>query len=125
MASNPRISNGSARRKLKARLRALGLPCAICGRPIDYDLPAGHPMCFEMDEDRPVSRWREFGYSSARACALDWGNLQAVHRRCNQRKGALTTRELLRGEGARSRGRVRPIVSSRAWGVCPPGVPDG
>ncbi len=40
-----------------------------------------------MDEVRPVSRWREFGYSSARAAAEDFGNLQAAHYYCNQQKG--------------------------------------
>ena len=28
--------NGNAERKLKARLRAEGRPCHICGMPIDY-----------------------------------------------------------------------------------------
>lgn len=40
-----------------------------------------------MDEIRPVSRWREFGYSSARAAAEDFSNLQAAHYYCNQQKG--------------------------------------
>lgn len=59
------------------------------GRPdrIDYDLPAGHPLSFEVDELKPVSRWREFGYQSAQACALDYSNLAATHRRCNEWKG--------------------------------------
>lgn len=38
--SNPRNSNGHRRRKLREYFKNLGLPCAICGRPIDYDLPA-------------------------------------------------------------------------------------
>ena len=38
MAINPRWRNGAARRRLQARYRALGEPCAICGRPIDYTL---------------------------------------------------------------------------------------
>ena len=38
-----RYANGHRRRQLRARLRAQGLPCAICGQPIDYDLPAGDP----------------------------------------------------------------------------------
>lgn len=88
---NPRVSNGAARRKLRARLRSLGLPCALCGRPIDYTLPAGHPMSFEVDEKRPVSKWREFGYQSKTAAALDWDNLQPAHRVCNQRRGNKTS----------------------------------
>lgn len=85
--SNPRYSDGNARRKLRSWLRSQGLPCAICGQPIDYTLPSGHPLSFEVDEVRPVSRWREFGYPSAKAAALDRGNVQPAHRICNQRKG--------------------------------------
>lgn len=56
MATRSRYArNGDRRRKLRARLRALGLPCALCGQPIDYSLPAGDPMSFEVDEIIPVS----------------------------------------------------------------------
>ena len=92
MATNPRRANGAARDKLRARLRAEGRGCWICRafqRPsaINYDLPAGHPMAFEVDELKPVSRWREFGYASAQQCALDYNNVDATHRRCNEWKG--------------------------------------
>ncbi len=70
--------NGSRRRKLRARLKALGNPCAICGQAIDYSLPAHHPLAFEVDEIIPVSLGGD---------ELDWTNLQAAHRICNQRKG--------------------------------------
>lgn len=91
MSNNPRYSNGSARRKVRARLKAEGRGCWICrafGRPdaINYDLPHGHPLAFEVDELKPVSRWAEFGYASATACALDYNNLDATHRRCNEWK---------------------------------------
>lgn len=72
-----RYSNGNARRKLRARLKAEGRPCAICGRPINYDLPAGNPWAFEVDEKLPFS----LGGS-----AIDYDNVQPAHRRCNQRK---------------------------------------
>ena len=79
MATKSRYARyGSRRRKLRARLKAMRLPCAICGGPIDYDLPAGDPMSFEVDEIVPVS----LGGSE-----LDWTNLQPAHRVCNQRKG--------------------------------------
>ena len=92
MAVNPRSQNGSLRRKYRARMKAAGCGCGIChGRlgPIHYDEPsdAAHPLSFVIDEIKPVSRWREFGYSSARACAEDWNNLQAAHYVCNQLKG--------------------------------------
>lgn len=88
MAINPRCSNGNLRRKNRARLRALGLPCHICGRPIDYDAPsdAKHPLSFVIDEVIPVSRWREFGYRSPRAVAEDFNNLAPAHYACNAMK---------------------------------------
>lgn len=77
---NPRYANGSRRRAIRDRWRSLGAPCAICGGDIDYSLPAGHPMSFEVDEIVPVSRWKEGGYASAEACALDFRNTQPTHR---------------------------------------------
>lgn len=89
---NPRYANGQLRRRNRARLRAMGGECGIChGRfgPIHYDEPsdAQHPLSFVVDEIKPVSRWREFGYPSARAAAEDWSNLQPAHWFCNAQKG--------------------------------------
>ena len=75
---NPRRTNGSRRTKLRNRVRAMGLPCALCGQPIDYSLPAGDPMSYELDEIVPVSRG---------GSPYDPGNVQPAHRLCNQRKG--------------------------------------
>lgn len=88
--TNPRSANGNLRRKHRARFKAMGLPCALCGKPIHYDEPsdAKHPLSFVIDEIKPVSRWKEFGYESAEACANDWNNLQPLHYCCNQAKGA-------------------------------------
>ena len=91
--SNPRSANGSLRRKNRARFKAMGAPCGICkGRlgPIHYDEPsnADHPLSFVIDEIKPISKWKRFGYSSAREAAQDWDNLQAAHYICNQKKGA-------------------------------------
>ena len=95
---NPRHQNGNLRRKQRARLKAMGLPCAICGRPINYDDPsdARHPLSFVIDEIRPVSRFREFGYKSRAEAAQDWNNIQAVHWICNQKKSSKTMNELNR-----------------------------
>lgn len=71
--------NGNERRKLTARLRALGMPCAICGEAIDYSLPPGDDWAFECDEVVPVA----LGGSE-----LEWANLQPAHRVCNRLKGA-------------------------------------
>lgn len=92
MAKNPRYANGNLRRKNRARLKAAGGPCGICRGllgPIHYDEPsdARHPLSFVVDEIRPVSRYREFGYESPEAAAADWSNLQAAHYICNARKG--------------------------------------
>ena len=93
--NNPRWKNGT-RRKYRARFKAMGLPCAICGRPIHYDEPSDgkHPLSFVIDEKRPVSRWKEFGYDSPEAAALDWDNLQPCHYACNGWKSSRTMEEI-------------------------------
>lgn len=88
MATNVRYANGNLRRKNRNRLKAIGGPCGICKGlygPIHYDEPSDsrHPLSFVVDEIKPVSRWKEFGYSSAREAAEDWNNLQAAHYCCN------------------------------------------
>lgn len=94
--ANPRYSNGNRRRKIRARLKALGAPCAICGRPIHYDEPSdpAHPLSFVVDEIHPVSRYKEFGYRSKTEAALDWNNVQACHYICNSKKANRTMNEL-------------------------------
>lgn len=97
--TNPRSANGNLRRKHRARLKAIGGECGICrGRlgPIHYDEPSdsNHPLSFVIDEIRPVSRWREFGYASREAAAQDWNNLQAAHYCCNAMKSNKMPQEL-------------------------------
>lgn len=87
---DPRQRNGSARRAVRRWLRSQQLPCAICGQPIDYSLPAGDPWSFECDEVVPVS----LGGSP-----FDRSNVQAAHRICNQKRGNRTMEEL-RGRGS-------------------------
>lgn len=89
--SNPRSQNGNLRRKNRERFKAMGCECGICkGKlgAIHYDEPSDskHPLSFVIDEIRPVSRWQQFGYPSARAAAEDWDNLQAAHYCCNAAK---------------------------------------
>lgn len=93
MTYNPRYKNGNLRRKNRARFRAMDAPCGICrGRlgPIHYDEPSDskHPLSFVIDEIKPVSKWKQYGYDSPEAAAQDWNNLQAAHYCCNQAKGA-------------------------------------
>lgn len=92
MATNPRYSNGNQRRKFRARFRAMGAPCGICGGrlgPIHYDEPSDsqHPLSFVIDEKIPISRGEAFGYPSPAAAAQDWTNCQAAHWICNAQKG--------------------------------------
>lgn len=91
MGSNPRSANGSRRRSLLKRMRAVGAPCWICGLPIDYSLPARHPLSFECDELVPVSRG---------GSPYDPANCAAAHRCCNQWRSnrSVQTVERMRGE---------------------------
>ena len=89
--SNVRYQNGNQRRKYRARFKAMDAPCGICGGkygPIHYGEPSDsrHPLSFVIDEIRPVSRWKEAGYRSAREAVGDWNNLQAAHYICNSMK---------------------------------------
>ena len=78
MSGPSRYANGNARRKVRAWLKAQGAPCHICGMPIDYSLPAGDPMSFEVDEIVPVSKG---------GSPIERGNVAAAHRICNERRG--------------------------------------
>lgn len=69
----------------------MNAPCGICRGglgPIDYDAPSNsaHPLSFVIDEIRPISKWRQFGYDSPEAAAQDWQNLQPAHYCCNAAK---------------------------------------
>ena len=91
MSTNLRNRNGNARRKLAARLRAEGRGCWICrafGRPdaIDYSLPARHPMSFEVDELVPVSKG---------GSPIDYRNVDAAHRSCNEWRSNKSVAEVL------------------------------
>lgn len=69
----------------------MNAPCGICGGrlgPIRYDQPSdsAHPLSFVIDEIKPISKYKLFGYESREAAAQDWNNLQAAHRCCNAAK---------------------------------------
>ena len=89
--TNVRYKNGNFRRKMRARFKAMDAPCGICNGklgPIDYNAPVDskHPLSFVIDEIKPVSRWKEFGYATKEQAVLDINNLQAAHYACNQAK---------------------------------------
>ena len=98
MATQSRYANGGARRKVRAWLRAQGLPCHVCGMPIDYSLPAGHPMSFEVDEIVPVSRG---------GSPIDRSNVAPAHRICNERRGNKPL--------GKPRARELPCPTSQEW----------
>lgn len=109
MSTNVRYSDGNARRKLRKWLRDQHRPCWICkafGRNprIDYDLPAGHPLSFEVDELLPVS----LGGSP-----YDRDNVDATHRCCNNWRKNKTVEEVLR---LASHARNEAIVNKQASG---------
>lgn len=108
MASNPRYANGAARRNLRAWLKSQRRPCWICvafGRNpyIDYELPAGHPMAFEMDELNPVSLG---GSPYLRS------NVDATHRCCNEWRGNKTVAEVL---AIAAKSQAGPTPTSEQW----------
>lgn len=120
--ANPRRSNGNLRDRNRRRLRAEGRPCWICqafGRDprIDYALPPGHPMSFEVDELVPVSRHWIGGYRSPEQCAADYGNLASAHRACNQWRSNKTVAEVM-AIAARERGRASEAEPlPQPWGI--------
>ena len=86
--ANPRRANGWRRNQVRKWLKDQGLPCALCGRPIDYSLSVWvdpkdgrlkrHPWSFEVDEIVPVSEG---------GSPYDRANVQPAHRICNQKRG--------------------------------------
>ena len=98
-SSNPRYRNPKKRRAMRIRIMRRGDPCALCGKPIDYTLPRGHPMAYELDEIVPISRG---------GSPIDPDNLQATHAICNRRKGNKLPSEQLRTI-------ERPMPTSRDW----------
>lgn len=91
---NPRRANGSARDAIRARWRAIGDPCHLCGKPINYELgmvtdkatgkKRPHPMSFVVDEIVPVSKG---------GSPLDFANTRPAHWVCNARRGDGTKRK--------------------------------
>lgn len=91
-SSNPRYLNSKARKEIQSWVRRQvlnGAPCALCGKPINLDLPQVYvdpkdgkqkraPWSLEVDEIVPIS---------AGGSPIDKNNVQPTHRVCNARKG--------------------------------------
>ncbi|WP_025158898.1 HNH endonuclease [Leifsonia aquatica] len=67
------------RAALKQLTRDHNLPCALCGQPIDCDIPRGDPDAFEYDHAKSITAYPEL--------ADDPSNGQPSHKRCNGSKG--------------------------------------
>lgn len=78
---------------LKRIVKAKALPCWICGRPIDVDLPWKDPMSFTADHKKALANGGHL-----------LGELLPAHRACNSRRGA---RETVSS--------VAPPATSRRW----------
>ena len=125
MAHEPRYANGAARRKLRDRIRAEGRPCWICvvmgksakASRIDYSLRFPHPYSFVLDELVPVSKYWLGGYPTAQAAALDYRNLAAAHKCCNEWRSNMTVDEVMRVAQGRKRATGLPseVKTSRDW----------
>ena len=108
MSSNVRYANYQGRVNLRRWLKSQARPCWICrafGKPgtIDYSLPAGHPLSFEVDELVPVSKG---GSPTSRS------NVDAAHRCCNQWRGNRSVEEVLaiaRGGAKRGPPAAEPV----------------
>ena len=110
-ASNPRVTNGNARRRVVAWLRSQERGCWICrafGRPdaIDYSLPAGHPRSFECDELVPVSKG---------GSPTDPRNVDATHRVCNEWRGNRSVAEVIAIARAHADASSARAETSRRW----------
>lgn len=93
---NVRRSNSSRANKLRAALAEAQAPCWICrefGRPggIDYGLPHGHPLAFELDHLVPISRGGD---------PYDPRNCAAAHRKCNRWRSDMSVEEVRRAAAA-------------------------
>lgn len=62
---------------VRRRSAAVGAPCAICGKPIRYDLRKPDPRSFSVDHIVPIANG---------GAPYDLTNLQAAHLGCNSAK---------------------------------------
>jgi 5-methylcytosine-specific restriction endonuclease McrA len=89
------LFRGHRARVARENQRRKRLPCCICGQPIDYTLPASHPMSFTL-EHRTAQHL-------APELVWDRTNHGSAHRRCNAQKGTTDGSHL------------KPLPRSRDW----------
>jgi len=67
------------RADFRRKCRINDLPCWLCGKPIDYQLPKEHHESFNLDHAVPRSERPDL--------AEDPTNFRPSHRVCNERRG--------------------------------------
>ena len=68
-----------ARLEFREEAEERGDDCWICTRPIDYELPVGHPDCWSLDHYYSWERYPEL--------RVDPDNFRSSHLDCNRRRG--------------------------------------
>lgn len=76
---NPRRANGWRRDRQRARIRAQGQACCICGMPIDYTLKAPDPWSFVVDETIPLKHGGTMTYDNQRAAHWWCNRIKSTH----------------------------------------------
>ena len=84
---------------------------------IDYSLKFPHPYSFVIDEKIPVSKYWLGGYQTPQAAALDYSNLLAAHKCCNEWRSNKTFEEVIEIAKGQSKRRKpsSPHKTSRDW----------
>lgn len=94
------------RRRVLARDRAAGITnCPECGTPLDYNV-SRQPNSAEPDHIIPAAQARELGWTDQQL--NNPTNGRAICRRCNQSRGANTTRPT----PTKTR---KPVTASPGW----------
>ena len=84
--------NSARRDRYRARWRATGANCHICGESIDYTIPWPDPRSFVVDHVKPLARGGTDTFS----------NTAPAHATCNSTKRARDVAPIIRRSGALS-----------------------
>jgi 5-methylcytosine-specific restriction endonuclease McrA len=73
--------------KTRARVIKNAQVCAICGRSLNPDAPPRSAWSTSVDHKVPRAAFLGLDLRTQRHLTLDPSNLQAVHAKCNSKKG--------------------------------------
>ena len=82
--------NTTQQARYRARHRATGSACAICGEPINYELRWPDPRCFVVDHIVPIAKGGPHTFE----------NTQPAHADCNSKKRARIVAPIVRRSGS-------------------------